>query len=193
MRSFLRARGRPQFPTTENTHETHLSTLQDAPRTHARLSRAHENPWRAQSHQRAPCQGAQAPCRLSAAARTLLMQRLRCRSQFERLLATPVVVRTSHFALHHRAGKAGVLCVGVITPKRWARRAVTRNAIRRQIYATGAAQRALPAGMYLVRQRAMFAPAHFPSASSPALRRAVREELLALWLRAAAHLGSAAP
>ena len=121
------------------------------------------------------------------------MQRLRCRSQFERLLATPAAARTPHFALHCGAGDADVLCVGAMTPKRWARRAVTRNAIRRQIYATGAAQRALPAGMYLVRLRAMFAPAHFPSASSPALRRAVRAELMALWQRAAARLGSTTP
>ena len=119
------------------------------------------------------------------------MQRLRCRSQFERLLATPAAARTPHFALHcGAAGEAGQLCVGALTPKRWARRAVTRNAIRRQIYATGAAQRTLPAGMYLVRLRAMFAPAQFPSASSLALRRAVRAELLALWQRAAARLGS---
>ena len=121
------------------------------------------------------------------------MQRLRCRSQFERLLATPAAARTPHFALHCSAGEAGTLCVGAMTPKRWARRAVTRNAIRRQIYATGAAQHALPAGMYLVRLRAMFAPAHFPSASSPALRRAVREELTALWQRAAARLESVTP
>ena len=122
------------------------------------------------------------------------MQRLRCRSQFERLLAAPATARTPHFALHHSAGDAaGALCVGALTPKRWARRAVTRNAIRRQIYATGAAQHALPAGMYLVRLRAMFAPALFPSASSHALRRAVRAELLALWQRAAARLGSVTP
>ena len=104
------------------------------------------------------------------------------------------MVMRCDMALHCCAGEAEQLCVGVITPKRWARRAVTRNAIRRQIYATGdAAQHALPAGMYLVRLRAMFAPAQFPSATSTALRRAVRAELLALWQRAAKRLGSAAP
>ena len=55
-----------------------------------------------------------------------------------------------------------------MVPKRWARRAVTRNAIRRQIYAvTGSLQPPLPAAVHLVRLRAAFAPAQFPSAVPP--------------------------
>jgi ribonuclease P protein component len=68
-----------------------------------------------------------------------------------------------------------------MTPKRWARRAVTRNLMRRQIYAVfGQPSISLPAGAHLIRLRASFDAVAFPSAASLALRRAVRGELLAL-------------
>ena len=74
-----------------------------------------------------------------------------------------------------------------MTPKRWARRAVTRNLMRRQIYAVfGPSHAALPAGAHLIRLRAGFDTAQFPSAASSALRRAVRGELLTLLTSAAA-------
>jgi ribonuclease P protein component len=74
--------------------------------------------------------------------------------------------------------------LGAMTPKRWARRAVTRNAIRRQIYAVGEnLDHPLSAGAHLVRLRSDFAPAQFPSACSDALKRAVRAELLQLFAR----------
>lgn len=68
--------------------------------------------------------------------------------------------------------------LGAVLPKRLARRAVTRNLLRRQIRA--AVQRhapALPGGLWVVRLRAGFARAEFPSAASDALRRAARDEL----------------
>ena len=104
--------------------------------------------------------------------------------------------QTAHFALHRLSDAtphvpesvralflpAGEVWVGAMVPKRWARRAVTRNAIRRQIYAVAEnLTPALSAGTYLVRQRSAFSPAQFPSASSEALKRAVRTELLALF------------
>ena len=71
-----------------------------------------------------------------------------------------------------------------MVPKRWARRAVTRNAIRRQIYAVADQfTPPLDAGAHLVRLRAAFAPAQFPSAASPALKRAVRAELQQLFAK----------
>lgn len=73
---------------------------------------------------------------------------------------------------------------GAIIPKRWARRAVTRNLIKRQIrQALSAYVPALPDGEGLalvLRWRAAFDPQQFVSASSPALRQAVRQELLQL-------------
>ena len=69
-----------------------------------------------------------------------------------------------------------------MVPKRWARRAVTRNAIRRQIHAVGESlQPPLAADAHLVRLRAGFARSQFPSASSTALKAAVRAELLQLF------------
>ena len=70
-----------------------------------------------------------------------------------------------------------------MVPKRWARRAVTRNAIRRQIYAVGADRLAALPGARLVRQHAVFSLAQFPSATSTALKGAVRAELLELLAR----------
>ena len=129
------------------------------------------------------------------------VRRLRTRSQFQRLLGTPAVARTAHFALHRLApadaaavpddaalfAPPDALWLGAMAPKRWARRAVTRNAIRRQIYAVG--ENLVPplsAGAHLVRLRSAFAPAQFPSARSEALKRAVRAELLQLFARSRA-------
>ncbi|HZY17206.1 MAG TPA: ribonuclease P protein component [Ramlibacter sp.] len=72
--------------------------------------------------------------------------------------------------------------LGAIVPKRWARRAVTRNAIKRQIYTVSLDfEAALPAAAHVVRLRAGFDKTRFPSATSPALKRAVREELQQLF------------
>jgi ribonuclease P protein component len=129
-------------------------------------------------------------------------RRLADRAQFQALLSTRPAARSPHFALHrwrqpapHAAmmtpetapemaalfDPAGAVWVGALTPKRWARRAVTRNLMRRQIYAVfGQPAQPLPAGAHLIRLRAGFDTAQFPSAASPALRRAVRGELLSL-------------
>lgn len=77
--------------------------------------------------------------------------------------------------------------LGSVVPKRLARRAVTRNLLKRQIRAAMARYAdALPQGLWLVRLRSPFAPAAFPSAASQALRTAARAELDALFARAAA-------
>lgn len=76
--------------------------------------------------------------------------------------------------------------LGCVVPKRHARRAVTRNLLRRQI--RGAFERhadRLPAGLWVVRLRAPFAPAQFPSAASRALSVAARAELDGLLVRSA--------
>jgi len=76
-----------------------------------------------------------------------------------------------------------------MVPKRWARRAVTRNALKRQIYAVGALYQArLPVAAYVVRLRSSFDRAQFVSASSDALKLAARAELQQLLERAAQAL-----
>ena len=100
-------------------------------------------------------------------------------------MAGGIVSRTAHFALHRAVLAGSEAWVGALVPKRWARRAVTRNAIKRQIYAVSAQHLtdmlspapdpANPA--YVVRLRTAFARTSFVSASSLALKRAVRLEL----------------
>jgi ribonuclease P protein component len=73
-----------------------------------------------------------------------------------------------------------------MVPKRWAKRAVTRNTIKRQIYSVGAEfAPALQARAHLVRLRAGFDRAEYVSATSTALKKAVRQELLQLFARIA--------
>ncbi|WP_225782181.1 ribonuclease P protein component [Xenophilus sp. Marseille-Q4582] len=137
------------------------------------------------------------------------MHRLQTRAQFQAALSGSTVARTAHFALHRCALDApagagegtsraalwpgGGVWLGAMTPKRWARRAVTRNAIRRQIYALGGALApALPPAAHVVRLRAAFDRSRFPSASSAALKAAVRAELQQLFARAARGSGAAA-
>ena len=75
--------------------------------------------------------------------------------------------------------------IGAVVPKRWAKRAVTRNGIKRQIYNLSASfESRLPAAAHVVRLRMDFARKEFPSAWSDALKAAVRAELLQLFEKA---------
>ena len=105
------------------------------------------------------------------------------------------VARTPHFVLHQwqpvaktSAGSGfeetpalfvdGVIKIGALTPKRWAKRAVTRNMIRRQIHAVSREfEKSLKPTAYVVRLRASFNTQKFVSASSEALKQLVRQEL----------------
>ena len=72
--------------------------------------------------------------------------------------------------------------LGVVVPKRHARRAVTRSLLKRQIYAAGERHGlGLPAGQWVVRLRRPFDGTLYPSAASMALRDAARAELEALF------------
>jgi len=119
------------------------------------------------------------------------VERIRQRAQFEAVLSGPPVVKTAHFALHMADSQAhaasgglfpgGGVWLGVLIPKRWAKQAVTRNALRRQIYAVARElSPGLPAQALVVRLRSGFARAQFRSATSDLLKRAAREELLQL-------------
>ncbi len=122
------------------------------------------------------------------------------------------VARTAHFALH-RVGltQAGAesdvaaiatqsypaqtglsdVAMGAMVPKRWAKRAVTRNAIKRQIYSVGAEfESMLRAGSHVVRLRASFDKAQFPSATSDMLKTTVRCELQQLFTNSAERTSS---
>jgi ribonuclease P protein component len=126
------------------------------------------------------------------------LRRLKTRAQFQAALAGATVARTPHFALHRCALEARPdvaplfdttddVWLGAMVPKRWAKRAVTRNAIRRQIYNVGdAAETSLPHAAHVVRLRAGFDRKEFASATSEKLKAAVRAELQQLMQRARA-------
>ncbi|MGC4078797.1 MAG: ribonuclease P protein component [Rubrivivax sp.] len=142
------------------------------------------------------------------------------KADFERVLATPSRLRSTHFAVHHVNGEVSAsrwqrlhpgeeklstdgaqlgaqpvddlhpaapeACwLGSVVPKRHARRSVTRALLKRQIRAAMARHAGdLPPGLWVVRLRAPFAPAQYPSAASDALRLAARTELEQLFTRA---------
>ncbi len=111
-------------------------------------------------------------------------------------MAGQTVSRTLHFALHRASldatgpGSEGPQAlfvvqqpwIGAVVPKRWARRAVTRNAIKRQIYNVAQdAGSGLRVAAHVVRLRTAFDRQLFTSATSSALKRAVRAELQQLF------------
>ena len=123
------------------------------------------------------------------------MQRLQTRPQFQAVLAGKVIAKTEHFALHRNRLDAIALSapalfsvldvwIGVMVPKRWAKRAVTRNAIKRQIYTVSADFLPhflnQPQAAFLVRLRREFSRKEFISATSGRLKEAVRAEVVAL-------------
>ncbi len=126
------------------------------------------------------------------------MQRLKTRPQFQAALAGKTVARTAHFAMHRCALDATVVAdspvtppalfpvpdvwLGAMVPKRWAKRAVTRNTIKRQIYNVSAEfESSLPEHAHVVRLRAGFDRSQFHSATSDLLKAAVRAELQQLF------------
>ncbi len=126
-----------------------------------------------------------------------LLQHLKTKVQFQAVMAGPPVAKTHHFALHlasleARRGEALLFpssepWVGVLIPKRWARRAVTRNTIRRQIYEVArCGLDHLPHAAMVVRLRSEFSRKEFVSATSDALKVAVRAELQLLLKRLSA-------
>ncbi len=139
---------------------------------------------------------------------------------FQQALGTRPVARSAHFAVHfavpslqrkHPAkdqlstGEGGeavepvdevrthlrVWRLGLVVPKKMARRSVTRQLIKRQarelfrlhapaLEAAGWLHDAQPVGDWVVRLKAPYAKADWPSAASDLLKAAVRDELLAV-------------
>ncbi len=75
----------------------------------------------------------------------------------------------------------GALRLGLVVPKRHARRAVTRNAVKRQLRAAVARRLSgLPLGDWVVRLRAPIPKQAFPSARSDTLLDLLRSEIEAV-------------
>lgn len=148
-----------------------------------------------------------------------LPKRLKTRAQFQAVLAGEALARSPHFVLHRltlvspQVSAINVFdepgsWLGAMVPKRWAKRAVTRNAIKRQIYQISTqfvTNRAVPihpatnadtvggspspvpgpmVNVLLIRLRSAFDRSKFVSASSVALKTAVRDELMQLFGKA---------
>ena len=120
-------------------------------------------------------------------------------------MAGGTVARTSHFALHRvllplaligenkntselpdsktsPLFSVSAIWMGAMVPKRWAKRAVTRNAIKRQIYNISSEfELKMTVAAYVVRLRFGFDKTQFPSATSDALKAAVYQELQQLF------------
>lgn len=78
--------------------------------------------------------------------------------------------------------------LGMVVPKRHARRAVTRNLLKRQMRAAlDRHASALPAGLWVLRLKAPFDRGRFTSPASKPLRQSARDELSQLLQRAAGH------
>lgn len=125
------------------------------------------------------------------------MLRLKTRAQFQAVLKGQIVSKTKHFALHRSVLNSQVnlqhekevvkallcfgshdACIGAIVSKRLAKRAVTRNAIKRQIYCVFEAFSCdLQLNAYAVRLRLCFDSAVYRSATSEVLKQAVRREV----------------
>lgn len=71
--------------------------------------------------------------------------------------------------------------VGAVIPKRWARRSVTRNLLKRQVFASFERQSPpIPPGVWVVRLRSTFDREQFRSSASEVLKHTARGELDAL-------------
>jgi ribonuclease P protein component len=122
-------------------------------------------------------------------------------ARFARVLSVPPCARSDHFMMHHLDQaqlSTGLdqdkplvvdelpapLWLGLVVPKRHARRAVTRNLMRRQMRACMALHGAgLPVGDWVLRLRKPYDRKQFPSARSEALAASVRQELQQLFER----------
>jgi ribonuclease P protein component len=110
--------------------------------------------------------------------------RITHKTDFDAVMGAGIYASTAHFALHIKTPVAHNR-IGAVVPKRWAKRAVTRNTIKRQIYAIAAhGQWPQPASDRVVRLRKAFDKQLFKSASSVALKSAVRLELQLLFDKA---------
>ena len=129
-------------------------------------------------------------------------------------MSAQTAARTAHFALHMAPLGSTVPvnpsslpasqpltmlasmaegCLGVVVPKRWAKRAVTRNTIKRQVFSVSQDfEPELPVAAYVVRLRSGFDRSHFPSATSEPLKAALRLELQQLFQDALDRLTVAA-
>jgi ribonuclease P protein component len=112
--------------------------------------------------------------------------RLKTHAQYQAVLAVEPLSKSAHFVIHRAnievSRQTPMPGVGAMVPKRWAKRAVTRNLIKRQIYIAASQHEAmLRPHAHVVRLRTSFDSAKFISASSDRLKQEVRAEIEGLF------------
>jgi ribonuclease P protein component len=114
------------------------------------------------------------------------VRRLKTREQYQAVLANEPIKKTVHFAMHRASADTfsaqSETWLGAMVPKRWAKRAVTRNLIKRQVYNMADQFKAMFGPQaYVVRMRCGFDGKKFRSASSERLKQEVRSEIEGLF------------
>lgn len=207
MRSLMRRMQNCRLKDSKN--ETYVPALQSAPCKNPWFPYAHEDTRRKSRHQCTQGKRSQTTRGLrssfGAESRTpnwdsFFVRHLLTRAHFQAVLRSPPVANTEHFALHRvdltliseAIGQSGLTktsnhvrssegFVGAMLPKKWAKRAVTRNAIRRQVYRVSEQlNQNAPAFVHVVRMKKGLDPKTFFSASSVALKSAIYQELFDL-------------
>jgi len=110
------------------------------------------------------------------------MEKITQRKDFDAVMSAGVMANTVHFALHANTNTAVTsFRIGAVVPKRWAKRAVTRNSIKRQIYNMAQSHQHIRSNLdVVIRLRKAFATSEYISATSAKLRSTVRFELAQL-------------
>lgn len=138
-----------------------------------------------------------------------MIQAITQAADFTQVLNAPFHVRSPHFAVHHLArapttgrtelSTASALMpsppvdesaltgcwLGLVVPKRHAKRAVTRTLLKRRIRAAVRGVEGLAPGMWVVRLRQPFSRTEFVSAASERLGAVIFDELASLMTAAA--------
>lgn len=109
------------------------------------------------------------------------------RVDFDAVMSAGVIATTPHFALHaNKKISSTAFRIGAVVPKRWAKRAVMRNSIKRQIYSM--AQQCIQPFDHMdivIRLRKPFVANEYISANSVKLKTDVRSELALLLKKSA--------
>jgi ribonuclease P protein component len=104
-------------------------------------------------------------------------------AQFEQVMASELLVRSPHFVVHmakigNDASENNANFIGLIVPKKWAKKAVARNAIKRQVIETWRQWVCdKPAMAYVVRLKSSWKINQFKSAVSNQFKESLRLEL----------------
>ena len=117
------------------------------------------------------------------------MKKITRREDFDVVMSAGVFATTSHFALHaHINNPPMPFRIGAVVPKRWAKRATTRNSIKRQIYnLAGRGPQAFANMDLVIRLRKTFPTNEYISATSRKLKTDVRMELEQLLAKPIKH------